>query len=1003
MSRSPQSTASTSTYCGLSDSIIHEYDSSQISEKLQQITNEKNILQKKYDDLCVQMMKISQSQHESDSFKTIIQEKEQDIEDLQYRLQINIQTKHKLEKENQALKQRNEEMCSKLISFENNLNSKAQLTVAENTKLREKVLELQEKLNKQTIYSKTLESDQDKLIRACQMRYDSGCSSLTEVYHILESSAQTTQSQSSHSESQEEKIDHRQVEKLISKYKKLKRKSLELTKNNELLKENAKNYEFTISSLQEDIVKLERENKELIKKDNKISYNICDLNNQITNLNNLNQALESQINQLKSIRPQKIYDLQPQILMQHKQMLQEPNNDDLILKEQEKLMKRINELDNVNTNLQKEKEQYEKQIRQLQEKCKDTSNQLEEISTQLEVSRKINEELQRTNKMLQNSLTERTEPKQLQRSPQNEINEKNYNMLRQKCKEQSQEIAHLQSEIDIFENQQSLHNKRIRELENEIKEKDELITDLNKDIVDLNEKVERKESSKDDFINEKLFDNCVFEPQLAKEVSVIVTHPSLQKETKLKTIFQKIAQRSEENHQKLVAKLNNVNDQMNQLENTVNLFLLDITLAVDTEALTIKDINSEKGKNFNNLLRNMRAALRNFSIENERLQHQLHVFTDLGYQDGQNVQEWHQKNQEAMEQYKAEAIKAKKNLNKCVKQCQILAQQMEKNNKDHQNEKEKLINTIKELEYKSESQNNELHVAKNSIQRLQAEIKMTKKYYEDAHKQLEENHKQTLEQIERDVANNIGRNAHEEEIYQNQLNDYIVKNKEQNALINSLRTQLQASNVSLKQLAEEKENLQKNIEEIQNNYAEQNAKEKENSKAATQRIIQELTRNLENNRNDLESLIVAQNTLQHENNELREELSSMSFENSKLESLITDMREQIERQEKLSQASIKAATLYAETQAKEQIDKERIMHDKENKKVIANVFTAFSKFVDTSSKIDERSMKNLLQKVVDSLDELERTNNNVRQMLKVSERQTTEDAVAQLLLSISHE
>ena len=1012
MSENNESTESSSGYYGLSESLVQDSESPHFTEKINQIIKEKNELQKRYDELCMKYTAITPKDDEIASCKMEIREKEQIIEDLQYRLDISIQAKKDMEKERELLKQMNEEVCSKLIAAETTNTTKIQNIIYQNEKLQRDIEELQKDLNEGTIYTKKLEADQDKLMRACQLKFDAECNSLTDVFQLLDESISNKQNNNNENNVQmnvndnNNGISDEQIVALLNKYKKFKRLSKESRSEIKSLEEEAINNEKIISSLKKQVDELESENNKIINENITISQENKQLNKQLLSIKYQNDSLQSQIEQFKTMKTNN--SIQTPQLSIPSQTVQAPLVPQQVVQsqprttydeEKENMKRKMNDLDESNKALKQEKEKLEDEIEKIKRQNADLTASIDELSSQIDISKKINDELQKTNTSLRNALTTRTEPKQVIKQPPTEVNNKNYNALKKKCNEQNNEISQLKSFMNSLESQVRQKDNKIRDMEKQILDKNSEISDLRKDLADAESKANNVPKSPEVF-NELTFSDCVFEPNLAKEISAIVSHPVLQQQTKLRKIFQKIAQYTQNQHQEMLQALNDATEEKKKLEDAVNFFLLDISLAVSKSSVSISDINTERGQNFISLLKTLNAAYDNLTSENMKYKQIIESFPDVGLTKEVDINKWHNDFVRRINQTQIEAKKYKKSFNKCLKQCQIVGQQLEDCEREFAEEREQLSDRIKELEKKNDSLTKELNAAKNSLEDYKSEFAITKKYYEETQKQLEDNHKQTIEQMEKDANTNNNRNTEETEKLNMIINEYEQTIREQNNAINSLKDNLQSLENQNMKTEEEKEQLKKRIAQIQKECNEQKVREKENSKAKAEKIISELTKNLENNRKDIESLIMAQNELQQENNDLKEELSNIAYEKNKADSLVTNLREQVERQEKIYDASAKTATLSAETQIREKLEEERSTFEKEKKQLIANVFSCFSKFVDTTNRIDERSLRSLLQKVTLTLEKYEDLEFTLKRMLNVGERQTIQDAVAQLIMSV---
>lgn len=120
----------------------------------------------------------------------------------------------------------------------------------------------------------------------------------------------------------------------------------------------------------------------------------------------------------------------------------------------------------------------------------------------------------------------------------------------------------------------------------------------------------------------------------------------------------------------------------------------------------------------------------------------------------------------------------------------------------------------------------------------------------------------------------------------------------------------------------------------------------------------------------------------------------------KLSNEARSLREQIGREKKLAEATLKSQTCSIETKYKEKIESVRAAANEEQHKMVLYVIDAFrTSFCGFIGKMEEKPFKIIIDRIKEGYVRLNESDQAIRKMLNVAERQTTQDAVAQLLIN----
>jgi chromosome segregation ATPase len=108
--------------------------------------------------------------------------------------------------------------------------------------------------------------------------------------------------------------------------------------------------------------------------------------------------------------------------------------------------------------------------------------------------------------------------------------------------------------------------------------------------------------------------------------------------------------------------------------------------------------------------------------------------------------------------------------------------------------------------------------------------------------------------------------------------------------------------------------------------------------------------------------------------------------------------EQADREKQLAQVSAQLAIQTAESNCATKLADQKATCEKEKRRIIAYVADAFKHFFNPQDAIDERALRQVVNKARDELAALSATNAAVRRIVGAGARQTTDDAVAQAFL-----
>ena len=118
-----------------------------------------------------------------------------------------------------------------------------------------------------------------------------------------------------------------------------------------------------------------------------------------------------------------------------------------------------------------------------------------------------------------------------------------------------------------------------------------------------------------------------------------------------------------------------------------------------------------------------------------------------------------------------------------------------------------------------------------------------------------------------------------------------------------------------------------------------------------------------------------------------------------METEVSRMKNTLERERKLMESTVRAQKVQVEAQYNTRLEEQRNKFESEKRRLFAMGTEAFHNFFNPSEQIYERSFRCVLDKARDTITRLNNSDLSIRRMLCAGEHQTTQDAVAQLLMS----
>lgn len=216
-------------------------------------------------------------------------------------------------------------------------------------------------------------------------------------------------------------------------------------------------------------------------------------------------------------------------------------------------------------------------------------------------------------------------------------------------------------------------------------------------------------------------------------------------------------------------------------------------------------------------------------------------------------------------------------------------------------------------------------------------------------------------------------------------------NKQKN-IVNTLKS-------ARKQRDLEYAELQNTLQEHDQAAAERLETERKNITASFESAVNELKEQCEKHRNDVQRMAVQVSETELKNSQLCQDMAQYRKDKRRMEIELNGVKGQLEREKKLMESQIRAQKVATESQYNAKLEEQRTKAEVEKRRLFALGADAFRSFFNPSEQIDERSFKAVLEKARNTISKLSQSDVAIRRMLGAGEQQTTQDAVAQLLMT----
>jgi chromosome segregation ATPase len=160
----------------------------------------------------------------------------------------------------------------------------------------------------------------------------------------------------------------------------------------------------------------------------------------------------------------------------------------------------------------------------------------------------------------------------------------------------------------------------------------------------------------------------------------------------------------------------------------------------------------------------------------------------------------------------------------------------------------------------------------------------------------------------------------------------------------------------------------------------------------------QLRRELEKQRTDLQQISALLSETQAACDNLRTANQQLSKQNRKLKADISTVKTSATKEKKLAELSAAASRIAAENECTQKFDELKTRTEAEKRRLYGFGAESFKRFFNPLAELDERSFRSVIHQAREELERLSASDQAIRRLVNAAEQQTTEDAVARLVI-----
>ena len=570
----------------------------------------------------------------------------------------------------------------------------------------------------------------------------------------------------------------------------------------------------------------------------------------------------------------------------------------------------------------------------------------------------------------------------------------------EKLKKQAYE---LQLENENAAQQINDYKDKFTRVESENTELKEQITKLTIDLGEARARISNiVPLTEEDFLPRVAWASHDFEGQLAQQIAKISSNDALHAASKLQQIYRAISKHYAKQIDQIKSVAEESNNDSSRMYSYMNDFIVSLSIALNDKATQFEEFmqNHEIGTALVNRVTALRTTITDLSHSREALQT---LVESIGATFGiTNCTDIYTKISAIRTEFDTQiAISAKQA--KKMKAVKTELSDLKVKYTTENDEKERSISRLKST---LESVNETNARLTETNKKYKMEIADAKRRENDLTTQIEHLEQQHKEETEE--ANNAHNNQVQaiKQEYTETI-DHLTSNlSEANQTITEADAQLQkykkiisTQKSSIQECKAELQATKQQYEIALKKLSDRSGIEKKQLVDSYEKAIRELTEQSDKQSNDLIRLSEGITKKEKRIKEFKSTIAQLKHDNAKLEKDGKLREEEFARENKIAQTAIKGAAMSAESQYTAKLSEQKTKWEAEKRRILAFVADELRQFFNANEAIDEKSFRSIITKAKEEINRLQRTDAAIRRMVGATCRQTTDDAVAQLVIS----
>ncbi|KAK8889401.1 hypothetical protein M9Y10_034147 [Tritrichomonas musculus] len=934
-------------------------------------------------------------------------------DDLEHRLEISLATNKELTKRlNEEKKNRSQQNDTNINAMNNEIERVREQSKAQLDSVLEELEKVKAAHEKDVLQQKTIVGRIDRVLQSSERYFQTKFSTIDDLIDFYERPGQP-KPQAAITDAPtpllQPQVNTEHLEKRV-KHLKLKLKNVSHEKDD----------------LQAELAKVQRE-AHLAKIDSK--QQITDMTNKLNaiteeqtsqmnlkqnKINQLEQQVESLRTEVAKLRnseggilnvpqiPQVTVQQAPPPVVVRDLSLPKPNKKANTPQENERIIQLQKIIDDLNDKIKiqdKKKAEVEFNLHEAENQIAAQKGQLERLRTEVSTLNSLNESNTAEIDSLRKALHTKKEPIQPTQVPQPR-QQNNTAKYQRTIEEQKGKILGLTQSTEKYKKQVEKLEKDLSVLNEKYDLSNAQIKKISDDFADYRSKVESKRPlSPDDLLPPDAFRCAEFEPILASNISKIAANPSLQPASKLQNCFKAIACHYTKQIGELQSAFDDTAKENQFISASFNKFIVDLSIAICDQPTTIEDFfKSNGGQQLLTKMADFRVKYDDMKHQNDKLNetiaHLDEMFGNTGDPIGAVTE---MKNQfvnqlEIISQKSSKLKKTRHDLRDVLQNLDACKTESSQKIEDLTNEMNKLASQLTQLEKTTKS-------LKQENQNLQTELADATVRANQNEEDFKIREQQVIQRLTAEHQNKLNSITNKYNDLSKQYSDLVEDFDSQSEEVKRLDGIVEQSQKTVAAKDREITDLNKRMKMKNEEFNDQLEAEKAELSRTYESAIRQLKNQCEQHRLDVEKM--AKSCVENERAcaVIKNDALLMKKEKIRTEQEMKSLQQKVERERKLLETTYTAKRIAYETELTKKLNDEKVKFEAEKRRICGYSIEAFKLFFDANLSIDEKSYRNVVDMAHDELTKLTHSDAAVRRIVAARDGQTTEDAVAQVIMT----